>query len=89
MAKKKNVHKVGPLNENKKNIIAALIEEYDIETADDIPDIFMACGNDDFLHDKNVDFYQFLKSLVIFIPKFDILSVLAFGIKIFVFDEWI
>ena len=33
-----------------------------IETADDIPDIFMACGNDDFLHDKNVDFYQFLKS---------------------------
>lgn len=36
MAKKKNVHKVGPLNENEKNIIAALIEEYDIETADDI-----------------------------------------------------
>lgn len=25
-----------PLNENKKNIISALIEEYDIETADDI-----------------------------------------------------
>lgn len=25
-----------PLNENKKNIIASLIEEYDIETADDI-----------------------------------------------------
>lgn len=34
--KKKEVHKVGPLNENKKNIIAALIEEYDIETAEDI-----------------------------------------------------
>ena len=36
MAKKKDVHKVGPLNENKKNIISALIQEYDIETADDI-----------------------------------------------------
>ena len=34
--KKKEVYHVKPLNENKKNIIAALIEEYDIETADDI-----------------------------------------------------
>lgn len=33
MAKKKEVYKVKPLNENKKNIISALIEEYDIETA--------------------------------------------------------
>ena len=32
----KEVYKVKPLNENKKNIIAALIDEYDIETADDI-----------------------------------------------------
>ena len=29
---------IKPLNENKRNIIAALIEEYDIETADDIQD---------------------------------------------------
>ncbi len=37
MAKrKKEVHKIGPMNENKKNIISALIEEYDIETAEDI-----------------------------------------------------
>ena len=37
MAKrKKDVQKVGPLTEGKKNIISALIEEYDIETADDI-----------------------------------------------------
>lgn len=36
MAEKKKVHHVGPLNENKKNIISALIDEYDIETADDI-----------------------------------------------------
>ena len=36
MAKKKEIYKVKPLNENKKNIIAALIEEYDIETTDDI-----------------------------------------------------
>lgn len=36
MAKKKEVYKVKPLNESKKNIISALIEEYDIETADDI-----------------------------------------------------
>ena len=36
MAKKKEVYKVKPLNENKKNIVSALIEEYDIETADDI-----------------------------------------------------
>ena len=36
MAKKKDVYKIKPLNENKRNIIAALIDEYDIETADDI-----------------------------------------------------
>lgn len=34
--KKKEVQKVGPLTEGKKNIISALMEEYDIETADDI-----------------------------------------------------
>lgn len=34
--KKKEVYHVKPLNENKRNIIAALIDEYDIETADDI-----------------------------------------------------
>lgn len=36
--------------------------KYLIENTDDIPDIFMACGVDDFLYDKNVDFYEFLKS---------------------------
>ncbi|MDY2959503.1 MAG: IS256 family transposase [Hornefia sp.] len=36
MAKKKEVYHVKPLTEGKKNIIASLIEEYDIETADDI-----------------------------------------------------
>ena len=34
MAKKKEIYKVKPLKENKKNIIAALIDEYDIETTD-------------------------------------------------------
>lgn len=34
--KKKEVYKIKPLNENKRNIIAALIDEYHIETADDI-----------------------------------------------------
>lgn len=34
--KKKEVYHAKPLNENKRNIIAALIDEYDIETADDI-----------------------------------------------------
>ena len=34
--KKKDVYKVQSLNENKRNIIAALIDEYDIETAEDI-----------------------------------------------------
>ena len=33
-----------------------------IENTDDIPDIFMACGVDDFLYGKNIDFYKFLKS---------------------------
>ena len=33
---KKNVYNVGPLTEGKKNIIAGLIEEYNIETAEDI-----------------------------------------------------
>ncbi len=36
MAKKKEVYHVQPLNENKKNIISALIDEYEIETAEDI-----------------------------------------------------
>ena len=36
--------------------------KYLIDNCDDIPDIFMACGENDFLIDKNVDFYEFLKS---------------------------
>lgn len=36
MAKKKDVYHVKPLTENKRNIIQALIQEYDIETTDDI-----------------------------------------------------
>ena len=36
MAKKKDIYKIKPLNKNKKNIIQSLIEEYDIETAEDI-----------------------------------------------------
>ncbi|MCQ2555453.1 MAG: IS256 family transposase [Clostridia bacterium] len=36
MARKKEVYKIKPLNENKKNIISALIDEYDIQTAEDI-----------------------------------------------------
>ncbi|MBE6502253.1 MAG: acetyl esterase [Methanobrevibacter thaueri] len=33
-----------------------------IETTVNIPDIFMACGVNDFLYEKNIDFYEFLKS---------------------------
>lgn len=33
-----------------------------INNTPDIPDIFMACGVNDFLYDKNVDFYEFLMS---------------------------
>ena len=33
-----------------------------IDACDNIPDIYMACGVDDFLYEKNVDFYEFLKS---------------------------
>ena len=36
MARRKEVYKIKPLNENKKNIISALIDEYDIQTAEDI-----------------------------------------------------
>lgn len=36
--RKKEVYRVKPLTEGKKNIISALIDEYDIETADDIQD---------------------------------------------------
>ena len=38
MAKKKDIYKIKPLNDNKRNIIQSLIEEYDIETAEDIQD---------------------------------------------------
>ena len=33
-----------------------------IETCENIPEIYMACGIDDFLFDKNADFYKFLRS---------------------------
>lgn len=33
---KKNVHKIGPLTEGKRKVISALLEEYDIESAEDI-----------------------------------------------------
>ena len=36
--------------------------KYLIEHTKNIPEIFMACGYDDFLYDKNVDFYNFLHS---------------------------
>ena len=36
MAKIKGAYQVRPFTEGKKNIIAFLIEEYDMETADDI-----------------------------------------------------
>ncbi len=35
---KKEVRKVGPLTEGKKGIIAKLLEEYDIQSAEDIQD---------------------------------------------------
>lgn len=33
---KKDVYKVKPMTEGKKNLIAALLDEYDIQSADDI-----------------------------------------------------
>ena len=36
--------------------------KYLIDNCENIPDIFMACGTDDFLFDKNVNFFEFLKS---------------------------
>ena len=33
-----------------------------IETCEDIPDIYMACGLDDFLFEKAADFYRYLNS---------------------------
>lgn len=36
--------------------------KYLIDSCDNIPEIYMACGLDDFLFKKNADFYQFLKS---------------------------
>ena len=35
--------------------------KYLIENCPDIPDIYMACGIDDFLFEKNAEFYRFLK----------------------------
>lgn len=36
--------------------------KYLIENSKNIPEIFMACGENDFLIEKNIDFYKFLKS---------------------------
>ena len=38
MARNKKVYKVGPMIEGKKNIIAGLLQEYDIQSAEDIQD---------------------------------------------------
>lgn len=38
MARKKKVYKVDPMTEGKKNIIAGLLQEYDIQSAEDIQD---------------------------------------------------
>ncbi len=34
-----------------------------IERCSNVPDIYMACGEDDFLFEKNVDFHEFLKDM--------------------------
>ena len=36
--------------------------KYLIENTDNVPEIFMACGDEDFLFNKNVDFYEYLDS---------------------------
>jgi S-formylglutathione hydrolase FrmB len=36
--------------------------KYLIENCPDIPDIYMACGVDDFLFEKSVDFHDFLNA---------------------------
>lgn len=36
--------------------------KYLIDKCDDLPDIYMACGIDDFLFEKSADFYRFLNS---------------------------
>ena len=36
--------------------------KYLIDNCGNIPDIYMACGVDDFLYEKNIDFNNFLKS---------------------------
>ena len=41
MKEKKEVYKVKPLTEGKKNIIANLIEEYDIKTTEDIQEVLL------------------------------------------------
>ena len=34
-----------------------------IEGCANVPDIYMACGEDDFLFEKNIDFHEFLKDM--------------------------
>ena len=36
--------------------------KYLIDNCDNVPEIYMACGLNDFLFEKNADFYRFLKS---------------------------
>ena len=57
MAKKKEVYHVKPLTEGKKNIIASLINEYDIETADDIQEALkdLLCGTIKSMMESEMD----------------------------------
>lgn len=38
MAKKREIYKIGPMTEGKKNIISTLLQEYDIQSDEDIQD---------------------------------------------------
>lgn len=65
MAKKKDVYHVQPLNENKRNIIQALIDEYDIKTTDDIQDALkdLLGGTIKSMMDAEMDSPDFVKLL--------------------------
>ena len=59
MKEKKEIYKVKPLTEGKKNIISTLIKEYDIKTAEDIQEALKALlgGTIKFMMEAEMDEY--------------------------------
>ena len=80
MARKKEVYHVKPLTEGKKNIISALINEYNIESADDIQEALkdlLGGTIKSMMESEMTDHLGYENSYIILTEKPEVLSLQA------------